>query len=463
MVIGVAGGLLGRRQGLLDKCFQRALGTQANLLAEAVAQHQNTAWRNGQQLGNLLVVLLQNYEHREQLLAAGNGRNSLAQAGQKLWIEQLEALAELRLATLLQHRSGERLQLLAVILVAHNIVDLLRHHILLGLGLVQLLGYRGEFGIGLPDLGSVYPLLAMQAHCNGRHRNNQQYRINTKPKALIGLFGGKNTLTSVTLGSKVRSLSNFMFAEAGITTITIPATLTEICNHAFNGCSSLSSLVFESSATPLTMGFQLGGAADHGPFFQSPLSYIKLDREIELNDSYKKYGDESDEGIFSNDHYSNDELGVTKVVLGSNVKTIHPYMFAKTRVQQLHLPETVETIGKNVIEDNEVINAIVFYDEKERPDVADGAFGAESNWLLAGLIPGNYQYYIFVPRYRGRLSSPENELYYTTDDLMNNTYWGALHRIVVDDQPKQSYLDVAGYEWYRERYYDGVTITPPTE
>ena len=314
-----------------------------------------------------------------------------------------------------------------------------------------------------------------------------------------GLFGGKSALTSVTLGDDVKTLLPYMFAKAGfatlnlnkvetigsyaltnsaITNITIPATMTEICNHAFNGCSSLSSLVFESSATPLTMGFQLGGAADHGPFFQSPLSYIKLDREIELNDSYKQYGDESDEGIFSNEHYSDDDLGVTKLVLGSNVKTIHPYMFARTRVQQLHLPETVETIGKNVIEDNEVINAIVFYDEKERPDVADGAFGADSNWLLAGLIPGNYQYYIFVPRYRGRLSSPENELYYTTDDLMNNTYWDALHRIVVDDQPKQSYpqahkvdgrdhefryLDVAGYEWYKQRYYNGVTITPPTE
>ena len=312
-----------------------------------------------------------------------------------------------------------------------------------------------------------------------------------------GLFGGKSALTSVTLGDDVKTLLPYMFANAGfatlnlnkvetissyaltnsaITNITIPATTTEICNHAFNGCSSLSSLVFESSATPLTMGFQLGGAADHGPFFQSPLSYIKLDREIELNDSYKQYGDESDEGIFSNDHYSNDELGVTKLVLGSNVKTIHPYMFAKTRVQQLHLPETVETIGKNVIEDNKVINAIVFYDEEERPNVADGAFGAESNWLFEGLIPGNYQYYIFVPRYRGRLSNYEDELYYTTDDLMKGNYWAALHRIVVDNQPKQSYpqvhqvdgrdhefryLDVAGYEWYRERYYNGVTITPP--
>ena len=310
-----------------------------------------------------------------------------------------------------------------------------------------------------------------------------------------GLFGNKTTLTSVTLGDNVKTLSPYMFANSAITsldlnkvttigksafegvskvtTLDIPATVTSIGDFAFKNWSSLATLKFLSGSSDLTIGFQ-PGSDDRGPFYQSPLQSIKLDRQIAMTADYNTYCDQWDEGIFSNSSYNADGDWVTDLVLGPNVKTILKYMFAGTRVQQLHIPETVENIGVNVIENNKKLNAIIFYDEIERPNVEYGAFGVNEETL--GVItgpPGNGQYYVFVPYRLGRLGSYRGELYYTTEDLMYKTYWDVLHAIMVDDQPKDDdyqphrnteswYLDVTGYEWYRKRYYNKETITPPT-
>ena len=317
-----------------------------------------------------------------------------------------------------------------------------------------------------------------------------------------GLFGGKSALTSVTLGDDVKTLLPYMFAQAGfatlnlnkvetigsyaltnsaITNITIPATLTEICNHAFNGCSSLSSLVFESSATPLTMGFQTG-TDERGPFYQSPLAFINLDRELVMNEDYATNCNEWDEGIFSNKYYDNEAL-TAQIYLGNNVHTIHPYMFSTLRMEQLHLPKSIDKIGekdKNVVERCNRLNAIVFYDDEVRPDVADNAFGNKETLQ-------NYNYFLFMPRYSVDVQDDSVSLYYT-DATDNGTYWHTLGEVMVDSsheyihQPHvhkgngiyvQRYYDTVnkkaqpGYEWYVARYcgqYDEntyVDITPP--
>ena len=323
-------------------------------------------------------------------------------------------------------------------------------------------------------------------------------------RVMVGILSrkwGKNTLTSVTLGNQVKTLLPYMFAKAGfatlnlnkvetigsyaltnsaITNITIPATLTEICNHAFNGCSSLSSLVFESSATPLTMGFQTG-TDERGPFYQSPLAFINLDRELVMNEDYAANCNEWDEGIFSNKYYDNEAL-TAQIYLGNNVHTILPYMFSTLRMEQLHLPKAVDKIGekdKNVVERCNRLNAIVFYDDEVRPEVADNAFGNKEALQ-------NYNYFLFMPRYSVVVQDDSVSLYYT-DATDNGTYWHTLGEVMVDSsheyihQPHvhkgngiyvQRYYDTVnkkaqpGYEWYVARYcgqYDEntyVDITP---
>lgn len=284
---------------------------------------------------------------------------------------------------------------------------------------------------------------------------------------------GRNDLT-VQIISNVNTIHPFMFSGWGMDDLTIPACVTEIKDFAFYNCQKLTDLTISSSTEPLTLGFQ-DWADELGPFYQSPLKNIKLDRNIVYNDNYAKSCDSWDEGAFSNEFYDDNVTWTTDLILGPNVTTILKYMFAGTRVQQLHVPETVENIGVNVIENNNKLNAIIFYDETGRPNVEVGAFGTESNDYINNTVlpPGKGQYYVFVPYRLGRLGSYKGELYYTQDDLVNDTYWDVLHAIMVDDQPKDDYyqphrnteswyLNVTGYDWYKARYYDYETITPPT-
>ena len=311
-----------------------------------------------------------------------------------------------------------------------------------------------------------------------------------------GIFGGKSSLVNVTIGDDVSTLTPYMFANSAITgidlknvttigkgtfegasslaSLNIPASVTSIDNFAFKNCSSLATLNILSGANDLVIGYQ-PDTDQRGPFYQSPLKSIKLDRPIAMSASYTTNCNQWDEGIFSNEYYDDNVEWTTNLVIGPNVKTILKYMFAGTRIQQLHIPETVENIGVNVIENNEKLNAIIFYDENGRPNVENGAFGTESNDYINNTVlpPGKGQYYVFVPYRLGRLGSFRGELYYTTDDLMKDTYWDVLHGIMVDDQPDRDgyyqphkynesrYLNVTGYDWYKARYYDYKTITPP--
>ena len=298
-------------------------------------------------------------------------------------------------------------------------------------------------------------------------------------------FNGCSTLTDLNIPEKVTEIADGTFYGcSSLTSLIIPANVTRIGDNAFYNCSSISDLTIDSSTTPLTFGYQPSDVDDHGPFYQSPLRSIKLDRPIEMTEEYKTYCDQWDEGIFSNNSYNADGDWVTDLVLGPNVKTILKYMFAGTRVQQLHIPETVDEIGVNVVENNKKLNAIIFYDTKVRPDVEHGAFGLNSTGLemdwenldpsIEAYPPGKYQYYVFVPLRKGRNF---NTLYHSDEELKKYTYWDDLHAIMVDDMPgrygyyqshevdkrhhESRYLDVPGYEWYRKRYYDEENITPP--
>ena len=347
------------------------------------------------------------------------------------------------------------------------------------------MGYYDGFGMIAGDAGPFYSCPLTTVNLN--REINYTFGGAVIDDAAEGLFGNKTTLANVTLGDNVKTISPYMFANSAITSldlksvvtignyalkaadftsITIPASVSTIDGYAFYDCSSLSSLKFESGSEPLTIGAQLGTSSDVGPFWQSPLSIISLDRELVMDDKYAKSCDDWDEGVFSNKYYDDANQPVAKLSLGNNVKTIHPYMFAATRIQQLHLPESVDKIGKNVIEGCELLNAIVFYNDKVRPEVETGAFGTAET-LLANNC------FLFMPWrtvYRNGAS-----LYYNPGDKAAQNYWHVLYPTMVDEdaianivdgyriQPHDEslYLDKSGYEWYRKRYYNQETITPP--
>lgn len=157
-------------------------------------------------------------------------------------------------------------------------------------------------------------------------------------------FAGKSLGNGVTLGEQVHTLLPYMFSNSGITSLKIPATVEEIKDNAFYECTTLASVRFEAGTEPLTIGFQ-PGSNERGPFYQSPLTNIYVNRELVASETYAAARDQWDEGIFSTSFYDDDDPKVT-VTLQGNVKTISDYMFAGVQMETIWIPREVETICK---------------------------------------------------------------------------------------------------------------------
>lgn len=157
-------------------------------------------------------------------------------------------------------------------------------------------------------------------------------------------FAGKSLGEGVTLGEQVHTLLPYMFSNSGITSLKIPATVMEIKDNAFYECTTLASVIFEASTEQLTIGFQ-PGSNERGPFYQSPLTNIYVNRELVASETYDAARDQWDEGIFSTSFYDDDDPKVT-VTLQGNVKTISDYMFSGVQMETIWIPREVETICK---------------------------------------------------------------------------------------------------------------------
>lgn len=68
-----------------------------------------------------------------------------------------------------------------------------------------------------------------------------------------GAFYGLN-LTSIEIPADITEIANYAFAASGLTAITIPATVTKIGNYAFSSCEQLTSLTFATGCTLKEIG-----------------------------------------------------------------------------------------------------------------------------------------------------------------------------------------------------------------
>ena len=152
--------------------------------------------------------------------------------------------------------------------------------------------------------------------------------------------------TFVTVGGKVKTFPNFMFANLRIKSFVIPGNVTKIGNNVFEDCVALKSVKFLPDSKPLTIGF-IDRTSDRGPFFTSRLQVIDLDRELVPANDGPGGLDAWDEGIFANNGYTLKEDYDVNVTLGPNVKTIWPWMFAGTRnLKYIWIPREITSIGE---------------------------------------------------------------------------------------------------------------------
>lgn len=205
------------------------------------------------------------------------------------------------------------------------------------------------------------------------------------------LFGGKGTLTQVTLGEQVKKLHPYEFAGSSITSITIPSNITEIGDNAFLECTKLATVNIEESNTPLKIGYQLVRAisgfdlmSEFGPFYDSPLESVTLKREINYvkedgTDFVTNGLDEWDEGLFATKH----DLLLTQISLGGGLRNILPYMFANAGVTgSVWIPHTVESIGNKAFYDCDNLRGLTLgYDGMTTfPSIGEGVFNSCGNF-----------------------------------------------------------------------------------
>ena len=97
-------------------------------------------------------------------------------------------------------------------------------------------------------------------------------------------FSGCSGLTSVTFPETITSIGNYAFSGCNaMMEMVIPGTITSIGNYAFNSCSSLKSIVFEYDPTPLKLGYGSSKGQSYSLFSDCPLLSVEITRSLSYN------------------------------------------------------------------------------------------------------------------------------------------------------------------------------------
>ncbi|MCH5237881.1 MAG: leucine-rich repeat protein [Muribaculaceae bacterium] len=151
-------------------------------------------------------------------------------------------------------------------------------------------------------------------------------------------FAQKTKLTSVTIGSCVTEIDDYLFYNcSSLTEITIPNSVTSIGNYVFNGCSGLKEVKIEDGDTILALGYNYYPGSPYtgyGLFKDCPLEKVYMGRNLSY-ESRPSYG------------YSPfaKQTKLTSVSIGSKVTEIGKYLFCECSfLTEITIPNSVTEI-----------------------------------------------------------------------------------------------------------------------
>ena len=170
-------------------------------------------------------------------------------------------------------------------------------------------------------------------------------------KVLVGYKGvmPKNTSVYVKEGT-IKIASSAFSGRTGLTSITIPNSVTSIGNFAFNGCTSLKDLRIEDGESTLSLGYETYKSSSNGEglFYDCPLETIYLGRRLSYSTG-SSYGYSPFYGIST----------LASVTLGSKFTTIPQYMFGKCgTIESLTIPASVLDIDSEAFTGTTLIKTI---------------------------------------------------------------------------------------------------------
>ena len=172
---------------------------------------------------------------------------------------------------------------------------------------------------------------------------------------------GTQLMRSITIPDSITKIGTGAFSGCYcLESISIPESVQSIGYNAFYGCSALNELRIEDSDTPLTIGYNYGTFDDeHGPFYDSPLSYIYCGRDIAQvdDDGNPSLADSWEEGVFAYDFYNQSGL-VTSLNIGPKVTKITNYMFSGVRVQSVYIYPAIKEIGEGAFYDCRIFTGL---------------------------------------------------------------------------------------------------------
>ena len=137
---------------------------------------------------------------------------------------------------------------------------------------------------------------------------------------------------------RVVGIEEYAFSGcSGLTSISIPKSVTEINNYAFDRCSSLKEVLFEDGCETLSLGYDAYSRdfAGRGLFYDCSLEYVYIGRTLEY-----KTGTSYGQSPFA---YS---YNLESVIIGDSVTTIGPCAFwSCISMESIIISESVNDIG----------------------------------------------------------------------------------------------------------------------